>query len=115
MHLGHRRILEVELLPMMDAGQLAHNLRECAEGRLSVRAFESWFDANSWNVHQSGDAQLVEAVFEFEELHSSYAAERLPERELRAALARLAASIEQPAVGAPGISYAPAQSSQSRR
>ena len=78
---------------MLDANQFSQHLLQCANGQLSVCALEEWFDSNSWDVHQSGNARLTDAVFEFEELYAAYAAGLLPKKSFLLALMRLASAI----------------------
>ena len=78
---------------MFNANQFSQRLQQCANGELAVGSLEEWFDANSWDVHQSGNEPLADAVFEFEELYAAYAAGRLAEKSFLAALARLSSTV----------------------
>ena len=75
---------------MMDANEFAKLLRLCADGERSIEDFEDWFDANSWNVHQQGDAELIAAVFEVEEIYSAYLDGRMSVEGVRRQMGRLA-------------------------
>ena len=74
----------------MDANEFAKLLRLCADGERSIEDFEDWFDANSWNVHQQGDAELIAAVFEVEEIYSAYLDGRMSVEGVRRQMGRLA-------------------------
>ena len=56
---------------MIDFQQLSKRLAECSEQEISFGDFEDWFVSNSWNVHQTRNQKLVDAVFHIEELLSA--------------------------------------------
>ena len=62
---------------MPDFQELSGHLADCAQGKLSLGDFEDWFVRNSWNVHQSQDDNLIQAVFAIEELLSAEADARI--------------------------------------
>jgi hypothetical protein len=62
-----------------------HTLR-FLEDKLSLDDFEDWLVANSWNVHQSGDPEIIDLVFEIELHLAEFSNGHLDEEELRAAL-----------------------------
>ena len=70
---------------MIDFQQLSKRLAECSGQEMSLGEFEDWFVSNSWNVHQTRNRKLVDAVFHIEELLSA----ELDNRIDRATLLRL--------------------------
>jgi hypothetical protein len=70
---------------MIDFQQLSKRLAQCSEQEISFGEFEDWFVSNSWNVHQTRNQKLVDAVFHIEELLSA----ELDNRIDRATLLRL--------------------------
>ena len=56
---------------MIDFQQLSKRLAECSGQEISLGEFEDWFVSNSWNVHQTRNRKLVDAVFHIEELLSA--------------------------------------------
>ena len=62
---------------MIDFQQLSKRLAQCSEQEISFGEFEDWFVSNSWNVHQTRNRKLVDAVFHIEELLSAELDNRL--------------------------------------
>jgi hypothetical protein len=66
--------------------EIREQILRLLEGQLSLDDFEDWLVANSWNVHQSGDAELTDLVFEIELHLSELSNGHLDEAELQSAL-----------------------------
>ena len=79
---------------MLEFRELSRQLADCSQGRLSLGDFEDWFVRNSWNAHQSRDDNLVDAVFEIEELLSAEADARIDNARLLRRFEELASRID---------------------
>ena len=79
---------------MLEFRELSRQLADCSQGRLSLGDFEDWFVRNSWNAHQSQDDNLVDAVFEIEELLSAEADARIDNARLLRRFEELASRID---------------------
>jgi hypothetical protein len=51
---------------MLDAQDFIRRLSDFAVGRLTIREFEEWFVAASWNVHDWAEPVLRDAVYMLE-------------------------------------------------
>jgi hypothetical protein len=77
----------------MTTKEFVEHLDSCASGDIAAPDFEDWFEQESWDVHQSGDKLLTNAVFRVEALLSAYDEDRLNDQSFAAALQELANAI----------------------
>ena len=71
---------------MMSLNQLSNQVEACAEGKVSLNAFEDWFRENSRNVHLWGDPELNDLVDALESVFSERYFENISESEARCRL-----------------------------
>jgi hypothetical protein len=74
---------------MLNRTELADKLQACVDAKLSVNAFEDWFEDKSWNVHQTRDEQLTAAVFRIESWMTARNEGRLSDEAILACFGRL--------------------------
>jgi hypothetical protein len=78
---------------MINLEALANQLLSCAYGVVSIGQFDGWFEEASWNVHQSGNGPLIDAIFEIEGILSDSNSQNMDEASTRKAFLELASSI----------------------
>jgi hypothetical protein len=74
---------------MFDRAELNEQLQSCAD----IDSFQDWFEEYSWNIHQTGDDELIDAVFRIESWLTARDEDRLKDEEVRTQLRELAKSI----------------------
>src|SRR5688572_16975857 len=85
---GHKRILGVESL-MLDRAELIEQMQSGAD----MDAFQDWFEEHSWNVHQTGDDELIDTVFRIESWLTARNEGRLKDEDVKARLRELAKTV----------------------
>ena len=76
-------------MPTSLEAEIAERLARYLAGELSLRDFQLWFSATTWDVHEREDERATDLAGEIELSLDEYASGYLDEGELRAEFGRL--------------------------
>jgi hypothetical protein len=68
---------------MVNSSQISERTAAYLNGHMDIVAFEDWIIANTWNIHLTGDSEMMDLAYEIEEFLNEYSLRNIDETRLK--------------------------------